>query len=345
MGDVELVGLYWTISGPVEVHTGREWSLFDFRDRCAQAQRVGFAGIGIWHADLEHVLEQRTLREMRQILDDHGLTRLELEFFNDWYFDEGDERRAASDTLRRLLFDAAVALGAHHIKVGNIHGGTCPVSQIAERYAELCADAAQEHDALMLYEFMPFDPNINSIETALVALVEVPVVEELELEAREAVVVEDLAHLAQRALLEHVLEVRVPDADTGEPHPLRLRAAVAEVEEAPLASRVHLHRSRDRPVEPDQFDFSHRVTPLRRSRLVAGARQRVPCGAPRADASGEPTLALRSRRVCERQSTELRRAALTALTTATRIPTLCGGDGWGAHRAAANAGRRPGGVA
>ena len=104
---------------------------------------------------------------MRQILDDHGLTRLELEFFNDWYFDEGDERRTASDTLRRLLFDAAVTLGAHHIKVGNIHGGTCPVSQIAERYAELCADAAQEHDALMVYEFMPFDPNINSIETAL----------------------------------------------------------------------------------------------------------------------------------------------------------------------------------
>ena len=59
--DVELVGLYWTVSGPVEVHVGREWSLFDFRDRCAQAQRVGFSGIGIWHADLEHVLETRTL--------------------------------------------------------------------------------------------------------------------------------------------------------------------------------------------------------------------------------------------------------------------------------------------
>ena len=27
--DPELLGLYWTISGPVEVHIGREWSLFD----------------------------------------------------------------------------------------------------------------------------------------------------------------------------------------------------------------------------------------------------------------------------------------------------------------------------
>ena len=33
MGDVELAALYWTVSGPVEVHAGREWSLFDFRER------------------------------------------------------------------------------------------------------------------------------------------------------------------------------------------------------------------------------------------------------------------------------------------------------------------------
>jgi len=55
--DVELVGLYWTVSGPVEVHIGREWSLFDWADRCAEARKVGFSGIGIWHADLQHVLE------------------------------------------------------------------------------------------------------------------------------------------------------------------------------------------------------------------------------------------------------------------------------------------------
>ena len=35
--DVELVVAYWTVSGPVEVHIGREWSLFDWADRCAEA--------------------------------------------------------------------------------------------------------------------------------------------------------------------------------------------------------------------------------------------------------------------------------------------------------------------
>ena len=82
-GDVDLLGLYWTTSGPVDVHYGREWSLFDLRDRCAQAARVGFAGIGLWHADLEHVLETRTLTEIAGLLDEYGLGTIELEFLMD----------------------------------------------------------------------------------------------------------------------------------------------------------------------------------------------------------------------------------------------------------------------
>ncbi len=93
----DLIALYWTTSGPVEVHFGREWSLFDLRDRCEQAARVGFRGIGLWHADLEHVLESRTLREVRALLDEYGLDQLELEFLGDWFLDPSDERRKAAD--------------------------------------------------------------------------------------------------------------------------------------------------------------------------------------------------------------------------------------------------------
>src|ERR1700730_13755108 len=167
MVDVELVGLYWTVSGPVEVHVGREWSLFDFRDRCAEAQRVGVAGIGIWHGDLEQVRERRTLREMKQIPDYHGLAYLELEFLWEWFLDEDDERRRASDRTRRLLFEAAAVLGAHRVKVGNIPGTPCPLPLLTERFAELCADAAQQHDALIAYEFMPFDVNVRTTAAAL----------------------------------------------------------------------------------------------------------------------------------------------------------------------------------
>ena len=166
-GAVDLVGLYWTVSGPVEVHVGREWSLFNFGDRCAQAARVGFSGTGLWHADLEHVLETRTLGEVKALLEDNGLEHLELEFLIDWFLDPGDERRRASDATRALLFEAAAELDAHHVKVGNIPGTPCELSQVTERYGELCAEAAQQHDSRVVYEFMPFDANVRDLDSAL----------------------------------------------------------------------------------------------------------------------------------------------------------------------------------
>src|SRR5581483_12420490 len=163
----DLVALYWTTSGPVEVHFGREWSLFDLRERCEQAARVGFRGIGLWHADIEHVLETRTLREVRQLLDEHELDQLELEFLGDWFLDPDDERRRASDERRALLFRAAAELPAHHVKVGNLVGTECDLPRIVERYAELCADAARYTDAKIVYEFMPYDVNVGDVDSAL----------------------------------------------------------------------------------------------------------------------------------------------------------------------------------
>ncbi len=165
--DDDLIGLYWTLSGPVEVHVGREWSLFDFADRCAEAAKVGFRGIGLWHADLEHVLETYSLGEMATIMADNGLDLLELEFLMEWFLDPSDERRQESDRVRRLLWDAAAALPAHHVKVGNIPGTPCEIPRLTECYAELCEDAASHHDATVVYEFMPFDVNVHDLDTAL----------------------------------------------------------------------------------------------------------------------------------------------------------------------------------
>jgi sugar phosphate isomerase/epimerase len=165
--DLELVGAYWTVSGPVVVHVGREWSLFDWADRCAEARKVGMSGLGIWHADLQHVLETRSLAEMKDVFDDNGLRYLELEFIMDWFLDPDDERRRASDEIRELLFEAAAALDADHIKVGNIPGVPAEISQLTERFGELCAEAADRTEAKILYEFMPFDVNVHSVDAAL----------------------------------------------------------------------------------------------------------------------------------------------------------------------------------
>ena len=164
---VELANAYWTSAGPVEVHFGREWSLIDFPERCAQAAETGFVGLGLWHADIEHQLQQRSLADMGRTLDDNGLLCYELEFLWDWFLNEDDEARKAADVNRRMLFETAAALDAHHIKAGNIPGTPCEMPRLQEAYAALVADAAEHCSAKVLYEFMPFDVNVNSIELAL----------------------------------------------------------------------------------------------------------------------------------------------------------------------------------
>jgi sugar phosphate isomerase/epimerase len=167
MAEIELLDLYWTSAGPVDVHVGREWSTFSWRDRCANAARVGFRGLGLWHADIEHQLESSSLREMRSIFEDAGLAHLQVEFLADFFAQPGTPERAESDRRRRLLFDTAAEFGAHHLKAGNIPGIPCPLERLIEEFAALCDDAANNTDATVVYELMPFDVNVNTLDDAL----------------------------------------------------------------------------------------------------------------------------------------------------------------------------------
>ena len=162
---VDLLASYWTLAGPVELHTGREWSLFDVVDRVTAAASAGFRGIGLWHADLLHILEKRSLHELRAILDDAGMLHIELEFLSDWFLDPGTDERRRSDRRRQVLLDAAGVLGARHVKVGNFAGRQVPVALVTERFAELCVEAA-EHGTSIAYEFMYRDATAGSLEAA-----------------------------------------------------------------------------------------------------------------------------------------------------------------------------------
>jgi sugar phosphate isomerase/epimerase len=159
---VELLASYWTISCGVP-HTDREYSPFDFRERVESAARAGFKGFGIWHADLEQVLKTRSLREMKQILDDNGITHIELEFLTDWFL--GGERKRQSDIRKKLLFDAAEALRAHHVKVGDFFQEKATIARLIEAFAGLCAEAA-ERGTKVGFELMPF-AMIQTLEDSL----------------------------------------------------------------------------------------------------------------------------------------------------------------------------------
>jgi sugar phosphate isomerase/epimerase len=161
--NVELLASYWTIAGGALPHTDREYSPFDFKDRVAAAAKAGFAGMGIWHADLYHTLERTSLEEMRQILDDHGMKYVELEFLRDWFVD-GDRKRQ-SDLERKKLLEAAQALQANHVKVGDFERTKTPMPRLIEAFAELCEEAAT-YETKIGFELMPF-AMIDSLKDAL----------------------------------------------------------------------------------------------------------------------------------------------------------------------------------
>src|ERR1700756_175071 len=136
----DLLASYWTLSAGLP-HTDREYSPFDFKDRVESAARAGFRGFGIWHQDLEHVLEKYSLQEMKRILDANGMKHVELEFLTDWFLD--GERKRQSDVRRQRLLHAAEALGARHVKVGDFYQEQCSLTQLVDAFASLCADAAE----------------------------------------------------------------------------------------------------------------------------------------------------------------------------------------------------------
>lgn len=160
---IDLLAAYWTLSGGEDPRVANHVSPFDFRKKAEAASKAGFTGIGFWHTDLEHLLQSWTLSDLKQVMDDHGLVHIELEFLMDWY-KQGEEKRR-SDHYRRLLLEAAEVFGARHVKVGDLFRTPCPMDRLIESFAELCVEAAQ-HGTRIGYEMMPFS-TIDSLESAI----------------------------------------------------------------------------------------------------------------------------------------------------------------------------------
>jgi sugar phosphate isomerase/epimerase len=165
--NVELLASYWTLAGGALPHTDKEYSTFDFRDRVEAAAKAGFKGMGIWHADLHHTLKKRSLKEMKQILDDNGMKYVELEFLRDWFLD--GEKKKQSDIEKKKLLEASAALNAKHLKVGDFEHANYVMPHLIESFATLCADAAK-YGATIGFELMPFSM-IDTLKDAL-AMVE-----------------------------------------------------------------------------------------------------------------------------------------------------------------------------
>lgn len=148
---VPLLGSYWTLAVGADP-LGEQRCFHDFRVRVQSAAKAGFTAMGFWHADIAEVRRKYSFPEMKRILDDNGITQIEVEWLLDWF--RTDQRRAASDDTRRLLLDAAEALGARHIKIGDLGNDCADVAQMAEEFGLLCRQAA-DRGTNVLFEMLP----------------------------------------------------------------------------------------------------------------------------------------------------------------------------------------------
>jgi sugar phosphate isomerase/epimerase len=148
---VQLLGSYWTLSVGADP-LGEQRCLHDFRVRVEIAAKAGFTALGFWHADIIEVRKKYNFREMKRILDDNGITQIEVEWLLDWFCT--DQRRAASDETRELLLDAAEGLGARHIKIGDLGNDCADVPLMTEEFGRLCRQAA-ERGTNVLFEMLP----------------------------------------------------------------------------------------------------------------------------------------------------------------------------------------------
>ena len=148
---IEILGSYWTLGVGADP-LGDQRCLHDFRKRVEIAARAGFKGMGLWHADILQIRRSYTFQEMRRILNDNGIVHIEVEWLLDWFCTGA--RRDASNETRALLLDAAEALGARHLKVGDLGNDCADVPRMTEEFANLCRQA-DERGVLVLLEMLP----------------------------------------------------------------------------------------------------------------------------------------------------------------------------------------------
>ena len=147
-----LIASHYTLSGAPVLQPPR----FPFAARVAAARAAGFVGVGVDAGDYAAMRAAGTTgTELRQVLDDHDVRALEIEFHFDWALD--GERGRDSRDREALLHEMAATFAPDHLNVGDLSapGAAPPIPVMAERFGELC-DRFAEHRTRVAIEFLPW---------------------------------------------------------------------------------------------------------------------------------------------------------------------------------------------
>ena len=163
---IELLPAYFTISGDIHPFGPTEVSPFEFKDRVEAAAKAGYKGFGLIRDDILHYEKTIGLKEMKRILDTHGITKIEFEFLGGW-FSKGKERKF-SDQYKKDLLRAADVLKPVNIKIApqlHVDESNNDMPLMVNEFKKLAQEAA-DHGTNIVLEIMPFS-NVRTIDTAL----------------------------------------------------------------------------------------------------------------------------------------------------------------------------------
>lgn len=133
-------------------------------DKIRIAAETGYAGIELWHADIDaHLQSGGRLAEIRRALDDSGLFVPTTVMLKGWCEPTGEADAAGMDECRRRLEQAA-AVGAPHAVAGPPHAHV-DLEFAGARYRRLL-ELGLEMGLRPSIEYLGFAANINSIAAA-----------------------------------------------------------------------------------------------------------------------------------------------------------------------------------
>ncbi|MGO1949635.1 MAG: sugar phosphate isomerase/epimerase family protein [Mycobacteriaceae bacterium] len=152
--DPQLLATCWISAGDAAPARGDERSPVPIEDRISLIADTGWSGIGLLHADLVAARDTIGYPALSRLIRDAGIDTVEVEFLEGWW--TTGQERVEAEAKKEVLFEAAKALDARHIKVGaGFREGSIPLDTMARAYSDLAVEAEGEGLRLAL-EATPF---------------------------------------------------------------------------------------------------------------------------------------------------------------------------------------------
>jgi len=150
----ELVATAWTSAGDTSPMRTPATSPVPISERVAAIADAGYSGLGLIADDLAAIRTSIGFSALRDLIDDHGLTHIEIELIERWWIPRAEAGHSYG--VRDLLFEAADALAPTFIKIGSALGPpTQSPEALVEPLRELVTQAV-EHGTRIALETMPF---------------------------------------------------------------------------------------------------------------------------------------------------------------------------------------------